>query len=275
MTFFEELESLSNPWVPIKMEFNGKSLAAKIRRPTALESDAIEAFYADEYGSRILRDTDPENANSELNRVRSIYKKNTIEDVVEQLLATRSSEIRRRTFEHVGIDIGEDALKLVSMTDDAEREAFEAERQATLGAAMKVVTEQVRQELLSQPFDELVETLAQVAVNFNAIKQAKRLQNAEFLSHILYDKQGEKVFKNSEHARTLPEETLTSIFDAVKTAIEQSSAPDLPFESAGDKEPNGQPSSSSTSGAATKTGGKRTRTTRASSKQSSTPASAT
>jgi hypothetical protein len=276
-TLFEELASLDRPIVDVQLTINGKVKDLTARRPNALEADAIESYYSDEYARLIIEKTessDPARP-SELDQMRGLYAGRTREELTAQLLETRLPDIERIAFEKADFDVHAE-IRMFADRPESEREAYLEKRKAEVKKAQLEARAEVKAEYDARDFKDLVDLISQVNINVKAISEAQSSKASMYLYYALIDDKGERICPSAEAVKanfTMP--TIRRLVSDIEKAFVLQSAPDLPFVSPDDNEPDGQPSSSATSEAGTVTGGKRTRTTRASSKRSTTPVGST
>lgn len=269
MSFFEELADLDRPWVDVKYTLRGKKFAGKAIRPNAAESDALEAFYADEYSRLVVKMTEPAGS-SELDKVRTIYTHVSREELIDQLVDTRAWDIQRETVKRAGIDVSKIVAEERDLSDE-ERKVREDERNKLVEEVGAIVTGEIRAEYEAKASEELVETLAQININVKAQRGARKAQNAQFLFCTMHDENLNKVFPSATAIRDrLTSDTIEDLKSVVDRAFANSAVSDLPFVLADAPEQDGQASSPSTSEADTPDGGRRTKRTRASSKSSTT-----
>lgn len=276
MTIFEELASLDRPIVDFSFPINGKVMQLKARRLNAMEQDAMDAFYSDEYARLIIEKTESrEGSKSELEQMKGIYATQTREALTAQLLETRAADVERIALESVGFNL-ESEMASIGTLPDGEREAYIEKRRVEVAEARKGARQEIQAEYDVRPLEELVDLISQMNVNVKAITEAQVSKATMFLYYALIDDSGKRICPSIEKVReSFTTSTILNMVKEVDRAFVLQSAPDLPFVSPDDNTHDGQPSSSGTSEAVTKTGGKRTKTTRANSKSSTTPAAST
>jgi hypothetical protein len=261
---FEELVALDRPWIPVTLTIASKDQAFKIRRPSAADQDALEAFFSDEYARLVIEKTDPKEDGSmnELDRVLHTYQTRSRPELLDQVLGTRYMDIQRRALEIGGESLQEQAKEVAELEPDARVEAEKA-----LADELERLRTQAREEVASE-YDsksdaELATLMAQVNINMKSINEARAKQNARQLFYMLHDENEGRVFPTIDDVYRLQTATINSFLEKISTAL---AVADLPFDS-----PDGlvldKPSPSlSTSVEATKASGKRTPTRRKSSK---------
>lgn len=268
-TIFEELANLDRPLVDVNLLIGGVAKTLKARRPNALDADAIEAYYSDEYARLIVakteRPADKPDVLCELEQMRLIYAGRTKEELIGQLLQTREDDIQRLAFEKAQFDVQAE-LKLMLDRTDEEKEAYLAERREQVKAAIAEASAEIRSEYEAREFEELVDLISQVNVNVKAIGEAQSSKAAMYLYYVLCDENGKQICPSAESVKSrFTIETIRRLVKEINSAFLLQSAPDLPFVSQGDDAPGGQPTSQEKSPQAQtplKRGGRRTKATK-------------
>ena len=276
-SIFEELAALDRPVVDMKLKIGKRQLDVQVQRPNALEVDAIEAYYNDEYARLIVDKTDDKHDESgkllecDLNQMRKIYSVRPRADLVSQLLQTRVGEIERLAVSKLDFDPSAEVRYMLELNNEDREERF-ALRKAELEAARVAAEAEIRAEYDSRSTEELAEQCSQINVNLKTIAEAQRSRESVYL-YFVVKRDGKRVFPSADAIRAeFQPMTIASLVKQAEEAFATQSAADLPFVSPGDSEPGGPPTSPQSSVAVTKVGGKRTKTTRGNSKRSSTPA---
>lgn len=263
MTVFEELLQLDRPFLDLKLKIAGRELEVLARRMNAADQDALDAFRSDEYARLVIEYTEPQSGKqSELDRVRQVYKMLSRHELLEQLLGTRSDQIQERALALSGLEASQVSQHFASLTDEAEKAAYQNEVEEALRASRSAAKEEFALEYQTKTDDELADIMAQVNVNVKANQEAMIRQNARRLYYQVYTSEKERFFPSVESVMEFSRESVIVWLKAVDAAFNEWLLKQLPFESQDGQEPDGPLPSSSTSEAATKTGGKRTRTSR-------------
>ena len=264
-SLFEELGAFDRPWVDVTVRIGSAERQMLARVPSASEQDAIDAFYMDEF-SRILMDNvvAKDGKISERDRVADIYRTRSKEDIVEQLIPTRSLELKERVQALTGILIGAETLRLQAIEDDEERKIEAEALDIRWKEGEDIVRKEIAEELGYEDFDLLVKRLAEVNINLKVQMTAKKNTNARFLLSSLYFRNpdgsaGEPAFKSIEEVSQFKAETIESLTAQVQAALQKGA--DLPLESPAGEEPGKPLLSQSISEAATPISGEPIATT--------------
>lgn len=277
MSLFKELQLLDRPYIPMSIHIGGRDVKVRVRLPSAQEQDAIDAFYMDTYAKTIAEKLEIRHGRktSERDSLRLIYEARTKAELIDQLIPTRQADIESRAYELAGIDRDYELRELMRLSS-SEPERF-TERAQQIDDAIAITQPQAREEVARSYEDKSVEELARlmadININMKATTSASQAREADVLYYSMYDETGKQhMFESPEEVlEELRPDKITEIMRAIRKSIKEYE--DIPFVSPGDSAPDGQPSLSSDSAADTKTGGKRTKTMRENSKQSSMPAS--
>jgi len=276
-SLFKELELLDRPYIPMSIQIGGRKIDIEIRLPSAQEQDAIDAFYMDFYAKTIAEKLEikPGRKTSERDSLRLIYESRPKADLIEQLLPTRQADIEVRAYELAGLDREEQLREIykLAQTDPEKAQAHARWIDDTLADTRINARSEVASIYEKKTVEELARIMSDVNINLKATQLAGQAREADVIYYSSYGVGGnERLFESPEEVlEELRPEKISEITLAMRKALSEHE--DLPFASPDDKEPNGQPSSQSGSVEATKAGGKRTKTTPESSKQSSTPVS--
>lgn len=278
---FEEIANLDRPFVKCMLNFGGKLHEFVVRRPNALEADAIEAYYSDEYAKLIVKYTDPteDGRPNELQQMRNVLGNATTEAVIAQLMGTRKEDVQRYAVSKLDFDPATEAAATLEMTPE-EQEAHVAKRREEFKAAHEAATVEVRAEYENLDRADLVETLAQINLNMKCLMEAGQAREAIFVYLTLYSvnaetNEEERVCPSADAVREkFTKTTIRYFYENITAAFALAVRRDLPFVSPDEGTPSGQPTSANTSEPATtqsSPGGRRTRRRRRNSKPSSTP----
>lgn len=276
-SLFKELHLLDRPFVPVTITIGNKEIPVHARLPSAQEQDAIDAYYMDTYAKSIAEKLEVREGHktSERDSLRLIYESRSKNEIIDQLIPTRQTDIESRAYELAGID-REYEIRELSRLSMSNQESF-AKRAQEIDDAVAITRSQAKAEIASsyelKTVEELAQLMADVNINMKATQHASQAREADVLYYSLYHAEKKvRLFESPEEVlEELRTETISGLTRIIRKAIAEYE--DLPFVSPGDKEHVGQPSSQNVSAADSADGGKRTRRMKESSKQSSTPAS--
>jgi hypothetical protein len=261
---FEELVALDRPWIPVTLTIASKERPFKVRRPSAADQDALEAFFSDEYARLVIEKTEPhkDGTLNELERVLHTYQTRSRPELIDQVLGTRYMDIQRRALEIGGESLQNMAKEIAELLPE-DRVEPEKELGETLDALRAQAREEVASEYDTKTDEELASLMAQVNINMKSINEARAKQNARQLFYMLHDENEERVFPTIDDVHRLQTATINSFLEKITTAL---AVADLPFDSRDGLVLDKPSPSPSTSAEATKASGKRTRTRQKSSK---------
>jgi len=188
---FEEIANLDRPFVKCNLSLGGELKEFQVKRPNALEADAIDAYYSDEYAKLIVKYTDPtENGTpNELDQMRNVLKNATTEAIINQLMQTRRDDVQRGAMTKLDFDPAKEVSEALNMSEE-ERETYITERRAQFAAAHEAATSEVRAEYENLDKADLVETLSNVNLNMKCLMEAGVARQAMFVYLTLHDTKG-------------------------------------------------------------------------------------
>ena len=264
MSIFEELVALDRPYLSLTANIGGTDRKFLVRRLSAADQDALEAYGTDEYARQILARTEGiDGAQSEMERVKQTYKSRPRSELMEQIVGTRFQDVRTRALEILGEDYSDRAKNAEDIVDVSERMEAQKVLRLELNTAFESSKVDVATEYDTKTDEDIADIMSQVNINMKSMSEATSRQKARNLFYILFDENKHPVFPELDSVHSLSTESIDAILNASELAFTKAVPADLPFALPVDPERDKPTPSQSNSVAATKRSGKRTRTLRA------------